>query len=63
MEGKVTITGALFNSSEPFRIGRRPDGTANDWQGRFDEIRVTKGIARYASDAGFTVPTAAYPTS
>ncbi|TIQ46361.1 MAG: hypothetical protein E5X49_02025 [Mesorhizobium sp.] len=26
-----------------------------------DELRITKGVARYASDAGFTAPTAAYP--
>jgi hypothetical protein len=26
-----------------------------------DELRITKGVARYASDAGFAVPTAAFP--
>lgn len=30
----------------------------NGWM---DEVRITKGVARYASDSGFTVPTAAYP--
>jgi hypothetical protein len=30
----------------------------NGW---IDEIRITKGIARYQSDGGFVVPTAAFP--
>lgn len=28
-----------------------------------DELRITRGVARYDSDAGFTVPTAAFPRS
>jgi hypothetical protein len=32
--------------------------TANGW---IDELRITKGVARYASDSGFTVPTGAFP--
>lgn len=31
--------------------------------GWIDELRITKGVARYASDGGFTVPTAAFPRS
>ncbi len=31
--------------------------------GWLDELRITKGVARYASDGGFTVPTAAFPRS
>jgi hypothetical protein len=30
----------------------------NGW---IDELRITKGVARYASDSGFTVPTGAFP--
>jgi len=29
--------------------------------GYLDEVRITKGVAQYASDAGFAVPTAAFP--
>jgi hypothetical protein len=32
-----------------------------DLNGNVDEVRITKGVARYASDAGFTAPTSAYP--
>lgn len=55
----VTTT-SLQTGVTAVNIGRQSDGTAafNGW---IDEIRVTKGIARYASDSGFTVPTAAYP--
>lgn len=30
----------------------------NGW---LDEVRITKGVALYASDSGFAVPTAALP--
>lgn len=35
-------------------------GSCDGW---IDEVRLTKGIGRYASDSGFTTPTAAYPRS
>jgi hypothetical protein len=31
------------------------------WPGWIDEVRFTKGVARYASDAGYIVATAAFP--
>lgn len=34
-----------------------------DFNGNLDDVRVTKGVSRYASDAGYTVPTAAFPTT
>jgi hypothetical protein len=34
-----------------------------DFNGQMDEVRITKGVARYGSDDGFTVPAAAYPRS
>jgi hypothetical protein len=33
-------------------------GTTYDLNGWIDDLRITKGVARYASDAGFTVPPA-----
>lgn len=61
---KVNQSITLHNSTASFRLGARSNGgpTAN-FRGSLDEIRVTKGVARYASDAGFAVPTAAYPRS
>jgi hypothetical protein len=38
-------------------------GFSRHFDGWLDEVRVTKGVARYASDSGFTPPTAAYPRS
>ncbi|MER9196406.1 LamG domain-containing protein [Mesorhizobium australicum] len=37
--------------------------TGFDFNGWMDEIRVTKGVARYGSDGGLTVPTTAFPRS
>jgi len=55
------ISSALFNSTQALTIGAR--ATSLTWNGHIDEVRVTKGVARYASDSGFTAPTAAYPRS
>lgn len=48
----------FFNSSDPLRIGSDP---TNGWAltGQIDEVRITKGLARYAG--AFTPPTAAFP--
>jgi hypothetical protein len=43
------------------RIGTATTFSSFDFQGNLDELRVTKGKARYDSDAGFTVPSAAFP--
>lgn len=57
-----TLSGALFNNSAiPMEIGGFNGGSARS--GTQDEVRITKGFARYASDAGFTVPTEAFPRS
>lgn len=48
----LTIMKHGWDSEE--MAGRCLNGYVND-------IRITKGVARYASDAGFTVPTAARP--
>lgn len=39
-------------------IGSAGDAGLAGW---LDELRITKGVARYASDSGFPVPTAAFP--
>ncbi len=51
--GKLSIGGHTASGS---MAGSYHDG----W---IDELRITKGVARYASDGGFTVPASAYPRS
>lgn len=60
----AAISAALFNATGDFRIGGPTDATDNN-NGflRFDDLRVTKGVARYKSDAGFAPPQQPLPTS
>lgn len=53
----------ISGSTAVLSIGSlRPAGFAGfDLNGHVDNVRITKGVARYASDGGFTAPTAAYP--
>lgn len=53
----------LFDSTVALGIGNQPDGSAFKYAALFDEVRITKGIARYASDAGFSVTSSAFPNS
>lgn len=52
----------FFNPAITMKIGVRDDDS-RDFNGWIDELRITKGVARYASDSGYTVPTAAFPRS
>jgi hypothetical protein len=64
MKGSATAThGATFDSSRLLAIGQDSEGGGATFNGWIDELRITRGIARYASDSGFTVPTAAFPRS
>ena len=56
---KTSATGSNFNSTLNLQIAVSPSGFFN-FQGHIDELRITKGVARYASDSGFTVPSAAF---
>lgn len=59
---KATVgTTALTDATDPFRVGEFFPGFGTN--ARIDEVRVTKGVARYNSDGGYAVPTAAYPRS
>jgi hypothetical protein len=40
-----------------------PFSFARSWSGGGDEVRITKGFARYVSDSGHVVPSAAFPRS
>ena len=62
MKGSSTYASTLTDSTFTLSIGQLAYATpANDLNGWLDELRITKGVARYASDSGFTVPTAAFP--
>lgn len=58
----ATVSRTL-SSDEAILVGRRWDtaGTQSYFNGYIDEVRVTKGVARYTSD--FTPPTVAFPNS
>jgi hypothetical protein len=63
MRGSSTpASSAFFNSINTLSIGGGT-GTAGLMNGWIDETRITKGLARYASDGGFTAPTVAFPRS
>jgi hypothetical protein len=50
----------IFNSPLNLAMGSSSSG-ANYLVGYIDELRITKGVARYASDAGYTVAATAFP--
>jgi hypothetical protein len=57
-----TFTNAttIVNASDPnFSIGTAQTVASSDFQGFIDDLRITKGVARYT--AAFTPPTAAFP--
>lgn len=60
MVGKFTTPLTMFAGTDPLRMGTYYAASPG-FSGFVDEVRITKGIARYASDGGFTVPAAAYP--
>lgn len=64
---KTNIGAAVvFNSTNPFEVGRINNTSTPGpayMDGWIDEVRLTVGVARYASDGGYTVPTAAFPRS
>ena len=60
LRGTRTTSVSLGNSTLPFTMGAIGSG-GFAMQGRLDEFRVTKGVARYT--ANFTPPTAPFPNS
>lgn len=53
-----TVT--IFNAAVPLGVGGRQNG-AFYHNGGLDEIRITKGVARYNSDAGYTPASGLFP--
>ena len=54
--GSSSFTGTIYNSSRSVEIGSQSSGSY--LTGYIDDLRVTKGLARYTSN--FTAPTAAF---
>lgn len=64
MIASATSVPSFFNSNYLLLVGSAHlPGAENYFNGWLDEVRVTKGTARYASDSGYSVPTAAFPRS
>ena len=56
--GSSYIDANNYGASKPLRIGATFGGLTGV-NGYIDEVHITKGLARYTSDSGFTVPSAA----
>lgn len=63
MIGSEVNADTFRNSTKALSIGRIDHSTPRYLNGWLDELRITKGVARYASDGGFTVPQEAFPRS
>jgi hypothetical protein len=63
MVASGTVSATIFNSTGAVNIGANNAVSGRYFNGWLDEVRITKGVARYASDSGFTVPAAAFPRS
>lgn len=64
MLGKSTGKTQVFtNSSQTLALGTIQLIANTDFKGRMDEVRITKGAARYASDSGYTPLTTPFPRS
>jgi hypothetical protein len=61
MDASSTTLRTLFNSTAVLAIGANYNASGNFYGGYIDELRITKGIARYHTDTSFPVPTAAFP--
>nr|MCU0910458.1 hypothetical protein [Paracoccaceae bacterium] len=63
MEAKSTgwANRSVGTMTSSLRVGADHEGPNYRLQGHADELRVTKGVGRYDSDASFPVPTAPYP--
>lgn len=64
MLGKASSAEVGVNETLDLTIGAMTEaasGVTNGFNGWIDELRITKGVARYGSDSGYTIPTEAFP--
>lgn len=61
LAASATETALVNDYGTTLAIGRQLSNTGRDFNGWIDEVRITKGVARYTS--AFTPPTAAFPNS
>ncbi|WP_439399094.1 LamG domain-containing protein [Bradyrhizobium sp. PMVTL-01] len=62
--GSTTATHTIYNpglSTPTLSIGANNDGSGFRFSGFIDELRITNGVARYATDSSFVVPNARFP--
>lgn len=57
--GSAAVSGALMTNTAAVVIGGASSTAEYGWTGSLDEVRITKGVARYTGN--FTPPTEAFP--
>lgn len=60
MGSSTPVDSSIFNTDANLSIGHN-QFFGRGVNGAIDEVRITKGIARYKSDGGFVVPNTAFP--
>lgn len=63
MEASTTTVITMFNSTRALGIGNSASSNVAPYTGFIDELRITKGVARYGSDGGYTPAVARFPRS
>lgn len=63
MTASSTTLRTIFNSVNSLAIGASSISGGLAFNGFIDELRLTKGVARYANDSGYTVAISAFPRS
>ncbi len=63
MIGSSASLSTAFDSTNILMIGGNSLSSSFLWSGFIEELRLTMDVARYASDGGYTVATAAFPRS
>ena len=56
-----TSSASIYQASNQVTIGKSQNTASEDYKGYIDDLRITKGVARYT--ANFTPPTAPFPNS